>query len=221
METIEEAQSAISKELAGDDAEVRREFEARFGNEIRGFAGVMAVAFVNWRSLDSEVKDNERLAYVSAWVYTALNVHVNSMKLLIAGHQVAAGNLFRQVVETMALAIVSSSKDLNVLDRFIKGQYSTNDAIHDAKRHATKLGINKDAIDSLGEVQKFYHQYSHPSIFTISAAMSFAEKGLYVGAAFDEGKMEAYTKEVNSRLSCAEMFSNFIDGVKMNVAGWR
>lgn len=220
METIEEAKVVIAKELASDDTEVRAEFLKRFSAEIERFAEAMAKAFVNWRSLDDGVKGNEKRAYVSAWVYTAVTLHILSMKLLLSGHLVASGNLYRQVIETMALALVCSGKELNVLDRFVEGKYSTNDAVSDMIRHAEKLSVNKDAVKVLESVQKFNHKYSHPSVMTIASGMAFGNKGLYVGAAFDEEKMEAYSKEVGSRRSCAEVFSNFIDGVKANVAKW-
>ncbi len=51
--------------------------------------------------------------------------------------------------------------------------------------------------------------------------MSFSQKGgLYVGASFDEGKLEAYKKEMSGRVSLAKAFSNFVDGFSSNVAKW-
>jgi hypothetical protein len=50
--------------------------------------------------------------------------------------------------------------------------------------------------------------------------MSFSQEGLYVGAAFDKEKTESYGKEIDGRVSLAEFFSNFVDGVKVNVAKW-
>jgi len=220
MKTVEDAKAAIEKELTSDDAEVRAEFLKRFSPEIERFAEAMAKAIVNWRSLDDGVKGDDKRAYVSAWVYTAAMLHILSMKLLLSGHLVAAGNLYRQVVETMALALVCSGKELNVLDRFVEGKYSTNDAVNDMIRHAEKLSVNRDTVKVLETVQKFNHKYSHPSVMTIASGMAFGNKGLYIGASFDEEKIEAYSKEVGSRRSCAEIFSNFIDGVKANVARW-
>ena len=41
-----------------------------------------------------------------------------------------------------------------------------------------------------------------------------------VGANFDEGKIEAYKKEIDGRVGLAEVFQNFIDAVKANVETW-
>lgn len=220
MQTLEEAKAVIARELVSDDADVRAEFLKRFSDKLDRFAEVMAKAFLNWRSLDDGVKDNEKRAYVSAWTYTAVTLHILSMKLLLSGHQIAAGNLYRQVIETMAMALICSGKELAVLDRFIEGKYSTNNAVRDVIRHAEKLSLNKDALSVLETVQEFNHKYSHPSVLTISSGMAFGRKGLYVGASFDEEKMEGYVREVDSRSSCAEVFSNFIDGVRANLAKW-
>lgn len=79
---------------------------------------------------------------------------------------------------------------------------------------------NKDALSALRNAQEFYHEYSHPSHLTIAAGMSFSGEGLYVGAAFDQAKLEAYAKEVTGHVGLADVFSNFVDGVKFNVAKW-
>jgi hypothetical protein len=80
--------------------------------------------------------------------------------------------------------------------------------------------LNKDAVGALRDAQEFYHNYSHPSHFTIASGMSFSQERLYVGSAFDKEKIESYGKEIDGRISLAEFFSNFVDGVKMNVAKW-
>ena len=200
METFDEARQTILKELTSDDAEVRAEYLQHFGQQVEKFGDAMARAFVNWRSLDAQVKGNDKVAYVSAMAFTAFTLHVLSMKLFVSGHSVAAGNLFRQVVESIALALLSSGKDLNVLERFMESKYSTNDAVPAAVRQADRLGLNKQAVATLREAQSFYNNYSHPSHLTMAAGVSFSQKGAYVGAAFDEGKLSSYVKEINLRV---------------------
>ena len=50
--------------------------------------------------------------------------------------------------------------------------------------------------------------------------ISLSEGTLYLGASFDHGKFEAYTREVNGRVNLAEVFVSFIEAVKANVAKW-
>lgn len=220
MENHQEARKTILIELTSDDAEVRDSFLKHFTNDVEMFADIMAVAFLNWRSLDSEVRGKEKVAYVSSLTLTALTLHILSMKIFLSGQAIAAGNLFRQVVEAIALALLCSGKDLGILERFMNQKYSTNDAPRDVIRKASRLGLDKGAVKTLREVQDFYHEFSHPSFVTMASGVSFSGKGAYVGAAFDEGKIESYKKEIEVRVSLAEVFSNFVDGVKANLAKW-
>jgi hypothetical protein len=221
METVEQARETILKELTSDDSEVRSDYLKLFEADAKTFADAMAQAFMRWRTFDNEVKGNEKRAHVSALVYTAITLHILSLKLFLSGQTVAAGNLFRQVIESIALALLCSVKDLDVLKRFMEDKYSSTTAVRDVLRHDKKLSLKGDALEALKNSQEFYHKYSHVTKMTIATGMSFSENGgLYVGASYDKGKVEAYTKEVKGRLSLAKVFPNFIEGVATNVAKW-
>lgn len=220
MESLAEATAKIFTELRSDDMEVRDEYFKHFDSDARVFSEHMAIAVTAWRLMDSKVNGNDRKAFVSAMVYTAIALHIQSMKLLLSGHIIAAGNVFRQSAETVALSLLCAGKDLNVLDRFIKDRYSTNDAIRDVVRHSDKLGLLKEGVTTLDEGQKFYHKFSHPSKLTIAAVTSFSEDGLYVGASFDQGKLSAYCSEVQGRVSLAKVFNGIVTAVQTNVDKW-
>jgi hypothetical protein len=143
MNNVEQASAAFAEQLASDDAEVRGEFIKRYATQARAFSEAMGTAFMNWRSLDDMVNGDERRAFVSGLVFTAITLQVASMKLFLSGQPVGSGNLMRQVVETMALALLcSAGKHLPVLEAFMHGKYSTNDAVRDMLRNAKALGLN-------------------------------------------------------------------------------
>ena len=220
MKTFEEARRAILTELTSDNFEVRAEYLTCFTSDVEEFSNAMAKAFLNWQALDGDLRGNEKRAYVSALVFSATTLHILSLKLLVSGHLVAAGNLMRQVVESISLALLCSGSNLATLDRFMTGRYSTNNAVRDVLRNATNLGVNDQTLEILAKAKDFYHKYSHPSHLTIASGMAFSNKGTYVGAAFDEGKLQAYSKEIQFRLALAKVFSSFIDCVKANIAKW-
>lgn len=209
----------ILKEVCQDDAEVRGRFLAEFGQEVDEFVQLMADAFLDWSTLDGNIGSDEKIGHVSAFVYSAITQHVLSMKLFLSGHIVAAGNLMRQVVESMAMALLCSSASVGVLDKFIRGHFSTQKAIDLVIKHYKKLGLKKEGLKNIQRTQIFYHGYSHPSRFTLASHMSFETKGtLYIGSSFDEGKMELYRKEVGGRLGLAKVFCNFIEAVSHNLS---
>ena len=220
METFGEAQETIFAELTSDDPDVRAEYLNLFEANAQEFSTSMAQAFMRWRSLDADLQGDENRAYVSSLVFTAIDFHILSLKHFLSGHIVASGNLFRQVVELIALACVCSGKELGVLEKFKEGRYSTSKAVRDALRHSKQLGLNDDGMNALKDAQTFYSRYSHPTQLTLATIMSFSGEGLYVGANFDRGKVQAYRQEVNGRVSLAKVFPNFIDGIIANVAKW-
>jgi hypothetical protein len=108
METLEEVLKKIKTEITSDDAEIRSAFLSHFNDEIDNFTNAISNAFLNWRALDNEIKGDEKRACVSALVHTAITLHILSLKLFISGQIVAAGNLMRQVLESIALALLCS-----------------------------------------------------------------------------------------------------------------
>ena len=219
METRKSVIENILKEVSQDDAEVRNRFLGEFQQEIDEFVQHMADAFLRWCALDEEIGPDARLGHVSAFVYSAITLHILSMKLFLSGHVVAAGNLMRQLVESMAMALLCSSASLGVLDKFIQGHYSTQKAINHVIKHAEKLGLKKEGLKDIQRTQNFYHDYSHPTRFTLASHMSFeAEGALYVGCSFDEGKVEQYRKEVDGRVGLSKVFSNFIEAVSHKIS---
>ncbi|MEO7864044.1 MAG: hypothetical protein ABIU05_27150, partial [Nitrospirales bacterium] len=215
-----EARRAILTELTSDNSEVRAEYLTHFDSDVEEFAEAMAKAFRNWRALDGDLRGNEKRAYVSALVFSATTLHILSLKLLVSGHLVPAGSLMRQVVESISLALLCSGSNLDTLNRFMTGKYSTNNAVRDVLRNSANLGVNDQALKTLAKSKDFYNKYSHPSHLTIASGMSFSNRGTYVGATFDEGKLQAYTQEIQFRLALAKVFSSFIDCVKANIAKW-
>jgi len=202
----------IWAEAAEDVPDVRAKYLQHFRGEVEQFCDAMISAYAAWRELDSKVRDAEP-AYVSALVFSAINLNIVSMRLLIGGYQVAAGSVHRQVLETIALAILCSSPSLGIRARFIAGKYSTNKAVRDLLRHASALKLNEASVKVLERSRDFFHDFSHPSVLSLATLTSFSGQGIYLGAAFDPGKLELYRKEVKALVSLASVLGNMIAGV--------
>jgi hypothetical protein len=220
METLVEAEAKILTEITTTDPKVTAEFLKRYDGQVAQFSKLMAQAMINWRELENMLDQNEKIVYVANIGYCAIMLHIQSMKLLLSGHIVAAGNLSRQVFEAIATALLCSGEKLNVLDRFIAGKYSTQNAVRDAVRRSKALGLRKEALEKLAKAEIAYHKFSHLSIMTIGAATSFSQNALYVGSSFDYGKIKAYDSEVKNRVSLADVFPGFITAVVQNIRQW-
>jgi len=220
METSKEIQDKIRNEIIQEDIEVRENFLKHFSSHVDEFTFEMAKTFQNWRSFDATIKGEKDKAAVSAVLYSAIALHIASMKLMLSGNIIAAGNSQRQVIESIAMAFLCSGKSLDVLKRFMNQQYSPNKAIRDVIKHSANLNLNTDALKVLKKSYEFYHNYSHLTYMTIASFVSFSEVGLYVGSSFDEEKLSDYKNEIELRVSLARTFSNVVDGVKTNVSKW-
>ena len=220
METLAEANAKILTEITTADLEVIRDFLKRYDTQVSQFSDLMAQTMIRWYELAAICEKHEKVGYVANIAYCAIMLHVQSMKLFLSGHIVAAGNLSRQVLEAIALALLCSGKTLSVLDRYVAGRYSTKNAVRDLQQNSKVLGLRKGALMTLAKAETFYHRFSHISILIVGAATSFSHDALYVGASFDEGKIKQYDSEIRNRLGLAKVFPNFIDAVLLNVDRW-
>jgi len=223
MATLNDAVDLIRRELRGkSDVDVRGEFNAAFPDAIETFVRLMAPAFLEWDEFDRALTGDKRQSIVSALMFTAISLHTQSMKLLLSGHAVPAGNLSRQVVETIALALLCSNSDHEILDSFDGDCYSTSYAVTDLRKRSDALGVRREGVDALVLAQKFYHKYSHPSKMTLGTVMEFADTGrFFVGGSFDSSKIQVYREEIEGRLSLASQFRNFVLVVRANLSRWR
>jgi len=211
----------IWTETTEDIADVRERFLNCFRSEVRKFVEDMSLAFVDWQNLNAVVDGDEKKEHVSALAYSAINLHIISMKLFLSGYLVPSGNVQRQVLESIALALLGSKNSLDVLDRYISNQYSTQNAVRDLLKQAGLLNLKKTFADVLKKARDFYHVHSHPSFITIGSSLSFSTQGArYLGASYDEGKITNYRNEIKDRLSLAGVFNNFIAALKTNLDEW-
>jgi hypothetical protein len=220
MEDYDSIYKEINNEVTGDAPVIRQRFLDEFGGEVKDFVDKVSRAFLNFQKIEANVDGDKKGAHVAALVYSAINLHIVSMKLFLSGYPVAAGNLHRQVIETIALAILCSAKSLDVLDRYVQNKYSTNKAVRDVVRHAEQLHLKREGVRALEKGRKFYSEYSHPTLMTIANQISFQSQDLYLGASFDEAKLEEYEKEVRGRVSLADALINFVKGVEQNLSQW-
>jgi hypothetical protein len=129
----------------------------------------------------------------------------------------------RQCVEAIAFAVFASDKSNRAMKRFMEGKNSTNKAVTKLnKSHVIKkLGLNKEAVSTIVEAQKFYSEFSHPSPMSIASCMSFENPGdTYVGGSYDSGKKSSYNQEFALRTSLSKDLGAIISNVKSKLERW-
>jgi hypothetical protein len=209
----------ILREIFGHDVRVAGEYFQLFREDCERFATLMAQVVRSFEAVDRLAK-GERRAYVVAFANSAIYLHVNSMALFMNGHIVAAGNLMRQVIETVALTLLFSGRGLPFLDSFMAEKYQSAGAVGDLLTHCKQLRVPAASVKVLQKARTFYHVYSHPTRMTLGAIFSSSGEGTFVGANFDPGKVDAYRREMEGRVGLASVFDSFIKAVKYNLELW-
>lgn len=216
-------QEIIERELNIFEQDVLADFKDNYGSQIDQFVQNMAASYSEWSRLDNDVKDKEEVAYFSSVLFWAFSSLLHSFKLFCHGYQIPAGNLMRQCVEAIAFSVYATDKSNSAMKNLRDGKISTNKAV--AKLNKThvikKLGLNKEAVKTMVEAQKFYDQFSHPSRMTIASCISFENPGdIYVGGSYDKGKKDAYDKEFSLRVSLSRDLPAIITNIRSKIESW-
>ena len=198
--------------LLDDDRAVRDAFACALKPELVPLAEALAGCFARWRPIRQAAAalSAPRTDLINGFVSGALDDLIVSVKLLLAGKAAASGNVFRQAIEGVAMAVLcSTDEELVILARpnkgDIRGCYWTrvmtrDDRLVEGQRALQQLAWNAEVlrlppgwIHWLTETQKLYSGVSHASLMTISLRTNFALPGaVSFGAHFDPEKLGWY-----------------------------
>ena len=219
---IENLANRLKVELESPDTDVRAEFQSHFAKESAELVEHMSRAFNAWHEFFATVADDdERRQAVAALLFSTLTLQVDSYKLFISGHTVAAGGLYRQVLEGVAMTLLCSVKGLAVLDQFLVDRYDASTAVTHLRKQLMRVGVRRDAYKVLASSHSFTHRYAHLGKMTVATHIDLSAGGRpHVGALFDAGKLREYGLEVKGRVSLARVLPELIAGVRANVAKW-
>jgi hypothetical protein len=224
----------IISEIFHDNSDVLNKFYTNFSKELQEFAQLFTEAYKKNLELDQLVKntENKQKAYVSAITYLLLDNLLTSVKLLVLGYDIPSGNLMRQVIESIALASLCSTKEkiqikikgktknIHFYTSFVnhKSEAQSHFALKYLEDNYIKLNIKKRAIDSLKKTRQLYHNFSHPGEMSLSSLVSFEQRGkIYICGGFDHGKIKQYKIEIMLRISLCKILPNFFQGLINNV----
>lgn len=219
---------AIIREIFDPDESVRKQFQAHYSKHVIAFCEALAPAFARFRKMADEVYSTKQAVLVCAFIHGILDDLVTSVKLLTTGKQTASGNLFRQAVEGIFMAVMSAHRGLLVIGEkeccYWELVYAQAKEVegHLAARQFAKnwdrLGLNKDAAEQWQITAKNYHQHSHAGPLAMACRMEMAPGGAwYIGGHFDEAKTEGYEQEFRQRIELAKLTVQTIDAVWPNV----
>ena len=139
--------------------EVLDNFKSLFKSEIEEFINETVNAYVEWKKWDSKINEDEQKAYISAFIFNAINTLTISTKLFILGYIVPSGNLVRTAMESCAMAILCSNKSLPFFEQIKTNSFKASKSVSIVESKADSLGITKDNFSEFKKHWGFYHNY--------------------------------------------------------------
>ncbi|MBI5636581.1 MAG: hypothetical protein HZA03_01285, partial [Nitrospinae bacterium] len=124
MRTINRIQE-IKEELFQFDPAIANNFKKHFSAEIDKFAEKTNKALTAYEQLDSTSTSNEQNAYIAAFIFYAIHCLIASEKLLIHGYPVPSGNQMRTAMESLAMAILCSAKNMPYYNEIKDDKFKT------------------------------------------------------------------------------------------------
>lgn len=209
--------SDFRKKIFSCNNKIRKKFKKTFHSEIDRFLDAIFRAYKACKSIDEKCRGDKQRSYTVAFLFNALNDLVCSFHLLISGYMVSSGNLMRHFMESSAMAILLSNKDLNYFERFEQegNKFPAHKAIDYVSKNVDKLKINPGNWHNFTEIKMFYNLSSHASALALANMFHFSSKGtVVIGADFDPAKLMPYRKEIEGRISAANCLENIIEGIE-------
>jgi hypothetical protein len=221
--------SVVFAEIFDNDEWIKDEFAKHLSSEISQFGEAMAESFKRFPALDKmSAGGNDQAAFVAGFVFGVFDDLVVSMKLLVSGKMVASGNLMRQAIEGIAVAILCASPEpvsvrrrnsivrvkywerVKALDRTVNAHLS----LDHLELNCEMLHVSRDAIGKLRSARKHYHLFSHPGLIGMASRMDMGEPGpIFIGGNFDKSKLPGYKAEIAERTGLCQILPGLIDGL--------
>ncbi|RQT22117.1 hypothetical protein [Burkholderia contaminans] len=214
--------------LLDDDAAVRAEFAAHLGAELDQLAVALAPCF-EWTEPITEAADRmgtQQAGLAAAFGLGVLDDLLVATKLLLSGKLAAAGNVMRQVIEGIAMAVLCAADAPLVIDQKKTGpvmgcywerawtSHHSVQAHHALKQldwNAEQLGVARAAVERLAQAKQHYNPFSHCGWATIASRVARDTVGLvYLGGHFDEGKLDLYRSEMQERIGICSVLPQFL-----------
>ncbi|WP_244139913.1 hypothetical protein [Burkholderia stabilis] len=232
---------AVLREIFDEDLQVKDRFAAHLGAELLSLSEALAACFALLPAINEAANRAEtmRTAFVAGFVFGVLDDVLTSTKLLVTGKLLASGNLMRQVLEGMAMALlcahdapliigkknVGTKKAQNVVEQYWKaleadGHYAQgHHAIKQLDWNKSALHLTDAEIAGFEEARKHYNRFSHAGKLSIAGRVDLEGVGVaYVGGHFDDAKLDGYRAELHSRIDLCRMLPGFMRRMLASIA---
>ncbi|AJY03070.1 hypothetical protein SB768_25225 [Burkholderia sp. SIMBA_043] len=221
--------AGMRRALLNDDEAVRADFAAHLGPELDQLAAALAPCF-EWMDPITDAADRagtQQTGLAAAFGLGVLDDLLVASKLLLSGKLAAAGNVMRQVIEGIAMALLCAADTPLVIARKKTGpemgcywerawtshhSVQAHHALKQLEWNAEQLGVARAAVERLALAKQHYNPFSHCGWATIASRVARDTVGqVYLGGHFDEAKLGLYRSEMQERIGLCSVLPQFLE----------
>lgn len=204
----------IVKIICSGNMETIQQFEEHFTDDLDVFAETFCRAFKQFQEMNSKINMDERTATISYYLFNGMRNLICSFQLLFLGYLIPSGNMMRQFMESIDVAILFKVSESEFEKFQRKGAYyRVGYAADKVSKHLNSTKIYPAAWKLWLEQEKHYNLTSHPSAFALSEILDFNTGNKVLGSHLDIEKMEGYRNEITNIISAAQNLENLIAGI--------
>jgi hypothetical protein len=226
----------VLKEFFDDDRWVKDEFQNHLSQDLVELSERLAAAFAAFSALDTAAGEigTEQAGLVAGFIFGVIDDVLVSTKLLLSGKLMPSGNLMRQAVEGIAVAVLCANPGLTLVYRKrnetvpvrywerVKESHrlvESHKAVGQLELNRATLGVNAEAIERLKIAKRRYNRFSHPNAFGLATRASLGPEGqVYAGGHFDIEKLDGYRIEMRERIGFCIVLPKLINDLATRLA---
>ncbi|KVU14183.1 hypothetical protein WK62_31075 [Burkholderia ubonensis] len=222
--------ATVLRELLDNDQRVRAEFVCVLASELAQLTEGLVACFQHMPPIHQAAVRlrSQRVDLMCAFALGVVDDLIVSTKLLLVGKVPASGNVMRQAIEGVAMALLCSTDEDLVIqarpkqrdirgcywrmvwdgNRLVQGQH----ALRQLEWNAAALRVNPEGTAALVEVQKFFHPFSHCGPTTIASRAALEQPGIFhLGGHFEAAKLDGYRAHMTQRINLCSLLPLFMD----------
>ena len=217
----------IMNEFHVDYAEEVNQFSQEYPEDIIKFCELITQCFKKHRLFDRNKNPSQKESLTASYVYSTIDNIYTSAKLLAIGFIVPSGNMYRQSIESICMAILMSSPFRLVLSKngqptdFLDAFENDNKlawpfkALEHLERNADLLEIDSSSLEKLLKTKDFYNNFSHSSKLAVGLRTtgSGEDAKWIIGGGIGFEDLEIVQKEFADRIAYTEILPDAINEI--------
>jgi hypothetical protein len=213
----------VLKELLSLNITPRLAFVFRYWCGILKLRAKYTEAFDTYTAL-FQGDHSSREDIVRALLLNCFNNLLTSSNLLIECSLTPSGNLMRNFAESLAAAMLLASPKLSFFERFERNprHFQLDKMVGELKNRRVQaaLSLDSEGVDAHVRIHRFYHLYSHATIFSMAVMINTSRGGrLFLGTIFDPLKARPYRIELIRRIGACKYLKNAVILIKQVLDG--